>query len=83
MIKLRNPLHLISLVLFTGFIYQAYWWYLTRKEINKLGGQITGETWMFLPGLHLYFAYKHSEAWISITKQTSGGATMATSILTV
>lgn len=83
MIKLRNPLHLLSLVLFTGFIYQAYWWYLTGKEINRLGGQIPGENWHFLPGLHLYFAYKHSEAWISITKQTSGGATMATSILVV
>ena len=83
MIKLRNPLQLVTTVLFTLAAYQVYWWYLTKTELNELGGQIPKVEWGILPGLHLYFAYKHSEAFFSVVKQTSAGSTMVPSIITV
>ena len=83
MIKLRNPLQLATMVLFTLATYQVYWWYLTKTELNELGGQIPKVEWGILPGLHLYFAYNHSEAFFSVIKQTSAGSTMVPSILTV
>ena len=68
MVKERNPITVIVLMMCTCGIYALFWMFETGKELKELGAEIPALWFILIPGLNLYFGYKYLEEWHRIVK---------------
>ncbi|MHA1124791.1 MAG: DUF4234 domain-containing protein [Candidatus Heimdallarchaeota archaeon] len=68
MVKERNPITVIVLMMCTCGIYMLYWMWETSKELIELKAELPELWFIFIPGLNLYFMYKYLEQWHQIVK---------------
>lgn len=65
----RRNIWLIALFLvLTGGLYFFYWLYVTKKEINNLGGKIPSLWFAIFPFLNLYFDYWYAKEYLRIIR---------------
>lgn len=57
----RNPVVVLVLTLVTCGLYGLYWFWVTRDEINSLGGDVPHPILIIIPIANLYFLWKYSE----------------------
>lgn len=70
-IKKRNPISVIVLMIITLGIYGVYWVVKTKGEINSLGARIP-TAWLFIiPIVNIYFVYKYAEGFSRYVKKDS------------
>jgi hypothetical protein len=62
--KYRNLIAVFLLSIFTLGIYFIYWSKTTKDELNEMGGQIPTTFLVIIPGAHIYFWYKYSQAFV-------------------
>jgi hypothetical protein len=63
----RRNLWVMALLLFiTGGFYFFYWLYVTKKEINALGGHIPSLWFAIFPFLNIYFDYQYAKEYVRI-----------------
>ncbi|MHA1316165.1 MAG: DUF4234 domain-containing protein [Candidatus Heimdallarchaeum aukensis] len=59
MIKERNPIVVIILMMITFGIYALFWYYWTKNELNELGADIPSYIFVFIPILNIYWMIKY------------------------
>ena len=55
MVKKRNPVLVVILILITVGLYGIYWIVKTKEEINSVGGEIPTAWLLIFPFANLYF----------------------------
>ncbi|MHA1188418.1 MAG: DUF4234 domain-containing protein [Candidatus Heimdallarchaeota archaeon] len=68
MVKERNPITVLILMMCTCGIYAIYWMWETAKELIELKAELPPMWYMIIPGLNFYFGYKYLEEWHRIVK---------------
>jgi hypothetical protein len=68
MVKERNPITVIVLMMCTCGIYMLYWLFVTSEELKELGATLPQVWFILIPGLNLYYLYKYLEEWHRIVK---------------
>ncbi len=62
--KYRNLVATFLLSILTLGIYFIYWSKTTKDDLNELGGNIPTTFLVIIPGAHIYFWYKYSQAFV-------------------
>ncbi|MFZ5954506.1 MAG: DUF4234 domain-containing protein [Candidatus Dependentiae bacterium] len=62
MLTKRNIWIMVLLILVTGGLYLAYWFVVTKWELNAMGAQLPTAFLFFIPFANIYFIYKFSQA---------------------
>ena len=68
MVKERNPITVIILMMVTCGIYGLYWMIQTKNEINEKGGDIPTAWLIIIPIANFYWLWKYVEQWHAIAK---------------
>jgi hypothetical protein len=68
MVKERNPLMVIILMMCTFGIYGLYWIFVTSKELVEEGAELPPLWYIIIPILNLYYMYKYLEEWHKLVK---------------
>lgn len=58
--KKRSLVVMAFLMLLTGGLYFFYWLYVTKEDINRLGGNIPTFWFAVIPFLNIYFDYHYA-----------------------
>ncbi len=69
LIKHRNPVVVIILLIITFGIYGIVWTVKTKNEINSMGGQIPTAWLLIIPIANIYFWYKYCEGFSTHIKK--------------
>jgi len=63
MIKERNPIMVIILMMCTFGIYGIYWIFVTSKELQELGAELPSIILVFIPIANIYYLYVYLKEW--------------------
>ena len=69
MLKERNPLVVLLLIVITFGIYALVWIVKTKNEMNSLGANIPTAWFIIIPILNIYFFWRYCEGFAIITKK--------------
>lgn len=61
-VKRRNLLVMLILLIVTFGIYYLVWAIKTKNELVRLGNEVPSGVLLFIPFAHLYFWYRYSQA---------------------
>jgi hypothetical protein len=67
-IQKRNLWIIALFLILTGGFYFFYWLYVTKQEINKLGGQIPSLWFAIFPFLNIYFDYWYAKEYLRVIR---------------
>ena len=67
----RGLVEVVLLSLFTFGIYQIYWNVVTKRELNKAGGDIPNAFLMILPIINFYFWYMYACSYVKIVRKST------------
>jgi hypothetical protein len=68
MVKERNPITVIILLMCTCGIYGLYWLWKTSEELIELGATLPPVWYIIVPFLNFFYMYKYLEEWHRIFK---------------
>lgn len=62
----RDLLQTILLTIVTLGLYSIYWGVITKRELNRAGGNVPNAFLMVVPFVNLYFWYRYAQAYTKI-----------------
>ena len=69
MVKKRNPVLVVILILITVGLYGIYWIVKTKEEINSVGGEIPTAWLLIFPFANLYFLFRYVEGFSNYVRK--------------
>ena len=61
---------IILLTIFTLGLYSIYWAVVTKRELNRAGGNVPNAIFIFIPLINFYFWYRYAQSYTTIVKKT-------------
>lgn len=68
-VQKRSLWLMLVLMILTGPFYFFYWQYVTKRDINKLGGKVPSLWFAIFPFLNIYFDYRYAQEYVRIIRK--------------
>ncbi|MCK4896783.1 MAG: DUF4234 domain-containing protein [Candidatus Heimdallarchaeota archaeon] len=69
MVRKRNPLLVLILIIITFGVYGLVWIVKTKNEMNELGAKILTAWFIIIPILQIYWFWRYCESFSNVTQK--------------